>query len=375
MGKKQTRWGIGLRVIFSLLAILVVMVIVIIVVANKGKFSIDNITRAISYRNIGSAEQTDKYNFDDRKSNKFSVLGDGLLVASELGYEYYVKSGELFDSLSMNAESPAISTNGIWAAVYDIGGSSIGVLNESGAVYNMETEGDIYSVKINDSGWIAVCTTTINAKGLVKVYNEEGTGAYEFFVRSGYPVCAAVSPDCTGMYVLVITENGSSIMRYDLSSEEPKETYLAEDKIYIDIEYTSSNSVIAISQDNAIWLNTKCEETGSYDYSGMYLGGYEVDGTMLLYLSDYLNANSGKLVLLDSSGNISAECEITGSVRDISYSGKYTGVLYSDSIAIYNSSLNIYADTEETANASEILMREDGTMLLISAFQATLYIP
>lgn len=375
MDTKHKGNKIGLRIVLSLVGILIVIAIIALVVWVKDGFSIDSINRAVTYRNIGSDEQTDTFRFDDRQSNTFALLGNGLIVASDQGYEYFSKNGEISDSDTLRMTKPALYSTGENAVVYDIGGKDFAVLDSGGSLFDMQTEYEIISAKINDDGWTAVCTTAETAKGIVTVYNSEGTGVYEFVVRSGYPVCAAISPDCTGMYVLLYTESGSHIVRYDFSDQEEKASFTDEEVLYIDIEYTSSSSVAAVSLNSVLWLDMAGETIGTYECESAYMGSYDIKENTLIYESEYINAQSGKFVLLDSSGTATAEYESIGTVRQIAYGGKYTGVLYSDRLAILDGTLNVYNESEDTGNASDILMRQDGAMLLISAFQATLYIP
>lgn len=376
METKQRKLKIWIRVLFSLLGIFIVIFIVAILVTSKGRFSIDGLSRAITYRNLGSAEQAKQFNFDDRQAGTVELFGEGLLVVSEYGYEYFAKNGELFLSGSESMVRPAMSVCNGNAAVYDIGGSAFTVLNESEVLFDGEMdEREIVSLRVNREGWSAVCTTSTKTKGVVTVYNNEGIGVYEVSVSSGYPVCADVSPDSTGMYVIILTDAGSSIVRYDFSSEKEQAVYNAEGTVYLDIEYTADDIATVISGDKTVFLNRNCEEIATYDYSDSYLGGYEVLDGLLLHLSEHANAESSKIVLLDGQGEVKVERDISGSVRDISYSGKYAGVLYSDELVIYNSELEEYNTSNEIQGASEILVRQDGTVFLISAFQATLYVP
>lgn len=396
MDTKQKRFSIGIRAVFSLLGILIVMSVVIVLATSKGGCSLDNISRAIAYRNLGSAEQTEKFTFGDHQLGAFAPLGDGLLVASEAGYEYYVKSGEIFLSEPTAMSMPTISTAGEYAIVYDIGGSTVAVFDESGVIYKptetgtaseskastetgeeagAEDKGDIISAKVNSEGWSAVCRTASRVKGVVTVYNGEGVGAYEIRIRSGYPISASVSPDGTGMVVLILTDSGTRIVRYDFSSKDENELFTVSNRLYLDLIYTSATTVAVVSEDDILWLKLSGEIIRKYDLEGTYLGGYEIDGDMLLYLSDHKNAATGRLILLASDGTVIADREIAGNVRDISFNGKYSGVLLTDRFEVYDGALNIYYDSEELHSASELLIRRDGTVLLVSAFQATLYVP
>ena len=62
-------------------------------------------------------------------------------------------------------------------------------------------------------------------------------------------------------------------------------------------------------------------------------------------------------------------------VLDISAAGRYLAVLYGDSLVIYNPQLQVYASLQGTDFASGVLMREDGSALLLSAGNAEIFLP
>ena len=58
-----------------------------------------------------------------------------------------------------------------------------------------------------------------------------------------------------------------------------------------------------------------------------------------------------------------------------SAAGKYIAVLYSDSLVLYTPQLQEYARLDATEYARSVIMREDGTAVLIGSSSAWLYIP
>ena len=65
----------------------------------------------------------------------------------------------------------------------------------------------------------------------------------------------------------------------------------------------------------------------------------------------------------------------TREVLDISAAGRYLAVLYTDSLVLYNQDLQVYASLNGTDFATGVLLRADGSALLLSAENAGLFLP
>ena len=117
--------------------------------------------------------------------------------------------------------------------------------------------------------------------------------------------------------------------------------------------------------------------TGSYAYGGSFLRGYDLGGDdfTALLLNRYQSGSVGRLVTVDGSGAEIASLKIGQEVLDLSAAGRYLAVLYTDRLEIYNPELQVYAVLNGTGFASDVLMRRDGTALLLAADSARLFLP
>ena len=62
-------------------------------------------------------------------------------------------------------------------------------------------------------------------------------------------------------------------------------------------------------------------------------------------------------------------------IQDISACGKYLAVLYLDRLVIYNPMLEAYASLKGTEAVRGVLMRSDGSALLLFSESAKLFLP
>ena len=102
------------------------------------------------------------------------------------------------------------------------------------------------------------------------------------------------------------------------------------------------------------------------------LGG---DGFAVLLLGRYRSGNVGELVVVDASGQQSASLSLREETRSISAAGRYISVLSAERLDIYTSNLEPYASLEETAGIRRVIQREDGSVMLIGAESARLFVP
>ena len=67
--------------------------------------------------------------------------------------------------------------------------------------------------------------------------------------------------------------------------------------------------------------------------------------------------------------------EVMEEVVDISAAGRYVAALYTDRLVVYNLALGVYASLSGTENIQNVLMRPDGSALLLGGSSAQLFLP
>ena len=82
----------------------------------------------------------------------------------------------------------------------------------------------------------------------------------------------------------------------------------------------------------------------------------------------------GEDVMLDIR-NLTVHYEVDGDVVDLSVSGRYVAVLFSDHMTIYDKTLRELATLDEVSTVRQVLMRDDGSAVLAGLTSASLYLP
>ena len=83
----------------------------------------------------------------------------------------------------------------------------------------------------------------------------------------------------------------------------------------------------------------------------------------------------GRLVTVAADGTELGSLDVSEEVQDISACGKYLAVLYLDRLVIYNQALETYASLAGTESIRDVLVRSDGSALLLSSEYAKLFLP
>lgn len=171
----------------------------------------------------------------------------------------------------------------------------------------------------------------------------------------------------------------SNIVLYNLEKAgevEPAADYDVEDGLVAAIA-EQDGRILTVSDTCLTIADPNGEVQNTYSYASAYLRGYDLggDGFAALLLNRYRSGSVGHLVTVGEDGEEIASLEVTKEVLDLSAAGRYLAVLYTDSLVVYNEDLQAYATYEGTDYASGVLMRPDGSALMLSMESASLFLP
>ena len=262
---------------------LAVVLLVVLFAAYRDGTGFDILRRYLHY---GRAEQVGGetvYHFDASSKNRFALLGESLAVLSDASLSLYNSAGQEVWSTPVTMTAPALVSGGGRAAAYDVGGTSLYVLDQSGPLLELtaDEEEPYISATLNQNGELAVTAQKKGYKGSVKVYDRAlgPDPSFEFkssqrFVLDGYVF---------GEHLAAVTlgqENGvfvSSIGLYDLSKDakEPAANYSISGGLVAAIG-EQEGRLTTVSDAALTFANTGGEITGTYAYGGSYLREYDL---------------------------------------------------------------------------------------------------
>ena len=368
------RSGGGLKRALMVILALVVVLAVVVAAAWKDLSSLDSVRRLFSYNKVTQDEQgkVEMYSFSNDRSNTFALLGDHLIVASTTGVSIYSSSGSVVDSMSVKLTNPAIAVGGQTAAVYDIGGQTLFIYGEC--------SGNILSVSVNSSDYLALNAEKSGYKSAVTVYDASGEKTFAFNSSEHYVIDAVVMRDCKRMAAVTLGESdgtfADTVSIYSLGSDKADSVNTLTGSLLLSLD-SVAGTLSCLTDESLTLFSSDGTLSGSYRYEYPYLRGSSMGGDnyAALLLSRYRSGSTMKLVTVSSDGTEMASLDSSQEVLSMSAAGKYIAVLYSDSLVLYTPQLQEYARLDATEYARSVIMREDGTAVLIGSSSAWLYIP
>ena len=370
--------------VLGLVLLLAVVLGVVAFTAYRDMNSFDSLRRMLSYNKNQPAEKGtgEEYSFDSDRSNVFELLGDKLLVVSTTRMTLVdKKQGQLF-SEGVKITHPAIVRGGDLAAVYDVGGQALYLVSEKGTVRDLsgKAEGSILSASLSGSGDLTLTTSKSGYKSAVTVYDASFTPRFTFNSSDRYVADACLFADGKHLAAVTLGEAdgafASTLTIYSLTSEMPLATNTLTGSLVLSLQ-NLGGTVCALQDDRLTTFAADGSLTGNCRFDYPYLRGQSLRGAdfAAVLLSRYRSGSALQLVTVDNEGNVLGTLNERREVLDISASGKYVAALYGDSLTVFTSDMKEYATLTGTNYAKHVIMRPDGTAVLIGASGAWMYIP
>ncbi|MBR4546104.1 MAG: hypothetical protein IKO14_09070 [Oscillibacter sp.] len=335
------------------------------------------------YLRYGSRDNTDKlYAYPSSALSRFASMGDKLVVLTDTSLRLLGGDGEEIWSQPVRMTTPALSANGNRVAVWDVGGSELYVLGESGPILSLtsDNDGPFLSARLNKNGWLAVTAGRHGYKGAVRVYDMRMKPVFEFHSSRRFVIDACVLDDNSRVAAVTLGQRDSvfvsDILYYRLDEKEPEAECNLPDALTLEVRQRGSG-LTAMCDSCVVGVAADGEISTRYDYGDAWLREYDLggDGFAALYLSRYQSGSVGRLVTVDDSGEELGSVDVLEEIVDISAAGRYVAALYTDRLVVYNLALGVYASLSGTENIQNVLMRPDGSALLLGGSSAQLFLP
>lgn len=380
--KKEGEKRHPVRSVVSFILMLAAVLLVVLLAAYRDGTGFDILRRYLHYGGTEKAGGSTVYHYESASKNRFALLGESLVVLSDASLSVYSEAGEEVWSAPVTMTAPALASGGGRAVAYDVGGTALYVVDQAGLLLQLtaDEEEPYISATLNKNGQLAVTAEKKGYKGSVKVYDRAlgPEPSFEFkssqrFVLDGYVLGDTLAAVTLGQ------ENGvfvSNIVLYKMPGEEPAANYSVSGGLVAAIG-EQEGRLTTVSDSVLTCAGVNGEIQGSYSYGGSYLRDYDLGGTgfTVLLLNRYRSGSVGRLVSVDGDGEELGSLDIREEVLGISASGRYLAVLYADHLEVYNQDLQTYAALRGTGDARDVLMRPDGSVLLLSAGSASLFLP
>ena len=374
----------GAKRVLILVLVLAAVLAVVWVASYRDVVGMDGMRRLFTY-NKASADadgRVEMFRYDSDRTATYDMLGESLIVASTTRLQQLGKDGAELWSETVSFTNPAIVVGTQTAAVYDVGGTELYLLGAHGLLRSMseQAENGILSVTINDSDYLALTTLKSGYRSAVTVYTSGGEPVFTFNSSERYVSDACVLNDNRHLAAVTMGEAdgvfASRLSFYAFDSEkELSETTLGGSLVLSLKDF--GGRLAALEDDRLTVFAADGSLSGSCRYEYPYLRGHAVSDAdfATLALSRYRSGSAMRVVTVDTDGQVLGRADERREILDVSAAGNYVAVLCSDSLTLYTSDMTKYATLEATDFAKQVIMRADGTAMLIGASRAWLFIP
>lgn len=380
LGEKKPKKIIK-RVLLMLLIIVLVCGAVALVVF-RDELNLDALRRYVKYLNVSGADTNGTFRFDSHSGNQYADYENGLALASVSGLSTYQESGAEDVTVQMQMTTPALRVGGKLALAFDVGGYSLTLAGHAaGQVLSVTAEKPILDADISPDGCVCYAAPETGYKTVLCVYNQDQTLIYRWLSSSQYlPVCAVSEGAGYLAAVAVGQANGifqSTANVFKTDADAVYKTFpLGNDLVY-DLAFTDASTLVAVGETGAQWFTAEGKALGSYSYDGAYLKDYDLGGSGFLTLSMnmYKAGNRYTVASVGTDGKELGTVYVGEEILDLSAAGKYVAVLTASGLSIFDSTMKLYSKTADTGEATDVVMRADGTAILIANGTGRLYVP
>lgn len=361
------------------------------VVVYRDRLNLDALKRWYTYRSLSLSDsgQAESFHYSSSDSDVFADLNGDLLVCGKNAIGLYSGSGTQYIDQPVSFSSPAVAVGGGSAVVYDAGGRDLYVFRNREQVFSLHSDGILLSASLNDSGLLTVVSQQSGYRSVATVYDSGFDRSDGLLLSSTYLMDARLSADGKTLAAACMGQtNGeffSSLQLYDLSqhtaggvSQEAAPFASCSLEGNVVLELGSGGGRWWALGDQGLWLlDSGGSILGILDWSDRILKAYALsgDGFSAALLGKYRADSQAALSVVDSDGVLIGTLALEEQVLSLDASGRYFAVLFPDRLDIYTRDMKLYSSLTGTQGAQRVLLRADGSAILIAPGTARLYVP
>lgn len=375
--KKILRWTV-------LIAAILLVALIVCCILFPRVFNPDRVGRYLHYLPTANDSTYGQIRFDSNSSDSYAIFNGKFAAGCEDGLYLYDDRGEQTALVQGSLPYPKICTCDSVALCYSNESSTLVALDRKGATaLNTTASGTVLDCELSSDGCVCYAASDSGCKTQVTVLNRDLQEIYKWKSFSQYLNCCAVSDKAERLAVVGLNQVNSvfcstlSILRTD--SEEDAVVAEAElgNQIIYELWFLQQDRLCAIGENCTLLYDTEGNCLQTYDYAGMTLTDFTrgKNGDLFLSFDRNKSGKSSLLVSLTADGEQLAEREYEGEIRSITANGKYLAVLTDLDLSVCDEKLEEYSRTEDYTAANRALARKDGSVLLVSNGQTSLYIP
>ena len=371
--RRRLRW---------LIIVTVVVLAILALVLFWRDLNFDRFRRWVTYMGVEPDGTYGNYQYPAYDGNAYAVYENGLVVATSSGLMLYDETGSPLTEISTAMDNPNVNVAGNYVAAWDIGGTTLCAARSGEEHLNRTLDHTILDVDLSANGDMVFASGADGYRTMLTMMDNQTQERFKWYSSAQYlPLCAVNNGGTQLAAIALGQEQGaftSSLLLLDptVEEQEPVQVALGNQLIY-ELDYLQDRYLCAVGETSLQLLRTTGEVHGTYGYNGEHLMKYDIsgDGFITLALNPYQTGSQYVLKTVEYDGQERGSLALGQEVLHLSVAGDYVAVLTASGLQIYTSDLQLYAQTDDVLGVTQVLMREDGTAVLVAANHASLFLP
>ena len=356
--------------IISIFALLIVVCVALLIIVSRKQEALQGADQAIRLSAQGGFE------CEYAEAQKLYIFADGVLKVTNDRIAYLTSSGNEVYSIAVNYNNPRCAISNDRAAVIDVDGYGISVLDSEKVLYSKPTSGKVKAAYLSKNGMCAIITEANEAYGQVIILDIDGNVVSEWTsYNSGYPVSVGFNKDDSFFAVTTVNTSGAVYEPYvrifkmsDVNGFLTTEDYamytvdnadVFSSVLYVgDTLFTfSANKVYMLNNDSLVVLD---KDFGSIIHVTV------VDNKLFLVYADGVD-QVNKLAVIDSSATLVYDSEVGSELNAVAEAdGQYYALSIDKRIYVFNNSGTVLSDISVDEDVLRLGFIGNGKLAVVS---------
>ncbi len=223
------------------------------------------------------------------------TYGKNMLLVNNEGISAIDKSGREVWSIVCAATRPAVLVRGDYIMLSDMNGKNVRTFEKEKTVAQIQTKNEILCSKVNKNGYIAVATDELGYKGLVTLYDKNGSELFKWHSGAGYIGDIDILSKHKIAVSQILTNKEKIFSRILIIEPDSKEEPLciAElEGIVMKLCYRDNGSLVAVSENGLYGFKKNGKPDFSVSFEGRTPIGCNIEnqGNMVFAFDSGLNS-------------------------------------------------------------------------------------
>jgi len=283
------------------------------------------------------AEKTFSVPTDKTLKNTIIGRNDGVVVVNNNGLKEYNISTEPYWTLDFYFANPLLAVANNWTAIAELNGTKIKVFDLKNEIYNLELEGQIQKIVLNEKGYLGIIYNKVGYKNAFAFVGPDGQILYTKYFANTTLVDISINNDGNIISMIEADANSavinSAITYLDdkgntLYSSIKKDKLLVETKIF-------DNQTVVLGDNVLLNINNNYEENMLEEFDNENIFGVVIEDEKIVKMyrdTNELFSDKTMIEIKKIDGKVIGNGEVTGTAKSLKVQGKTIAVVLADRI-------------------------------------------